>query len=177
MGVINENCNPPAENDEYEIYARCFETKPSDCLIGDPEIFTSLRWVQKLPEDIAEELGLLDCYIPTGAELPDCCPEPLSILALQKTESLDIVARQKTELVGTNLRNLISWFVWSKKARQCLTCKNREATMNLWGADKCERNIEIIVGWLKESAHENNLPFSERIARAFIRKAIQSSRN
>jgi hypothetical protein len=168
MGTIPQNCNFPILNAEYEFFAICSDTKPDNCQIGDPDIFTSLEWVQMLPEDIAASLGLADCYEPSLNELPNCCPEGLAVVSL---------ARVQTETVGTALKNLISWFVWSKKARQCKTCKDREVTMNQWGADKCERNIEIIVGWLKESAHEHNLPFSERIARTFIRKAIQSSRN
>lgn len=77
---------------------------------------------------------------------------------------------------GTELKKLISWFVWNKKVKNCTTCKNRESRMNLWGPDGCEKNISTIVKWLEESANTHNLPFSKRIALAAIRKAIHRSR-
>lgn len=167
MGTILQNCNFPTLNPEYEIFAVCSENNPGDCVIGDPDMFTSLVWVQEMPEDIAAGLGLLGCYTPSGNALPECCeednPGPLSILAYIPTP-------------GTELKNILQWFVWSKKARECKTCKDRESTMNSWGPDKCLQNIGVISGWLKESAEEKGYPFSERIARAMIRKAIDNSR-
>ena len=80
------------------------------------------------------------------------------------------------ELPGTELRKLISWFVWDKKVKNCTICKNREERMNRWGADKCEANIATIIEWLRESAIERGYPFSPRVASALIRKAIANSR-
>lgn len=77
---------------------------------------------------------------------------------------------------GTELKNLISWFVWSKKVESCGRCKDREDRMNKWGPDKCEKNILTIIEWLRESAKERGYPFSERIAVALIKKAINNSR-
>lgn len=77
---------------------------------------------------------------------------------------------------GTELKKLISWFVWNEKDRNCSTCKNREQRMNRWGPDNCEKNMATIVGWLKESAVVRGYPFSERVAVALIKKAITNSR-
>jgi len=77
---------------------------------------------------------------------------------------------------GTELRNLISWFVWDKKVQNCTICRNREERMNRWGPDKCEKNIATILGWLQESAKEKGYPFSTRVASVLVRKAIANSR-
>lgn len=77
---------------------------------------------------------------------------------------------------GTELKKLVSWFVWSDKVRKCKTCASREQRMNRWGPDTCQKNMLTIIGWLRESAMKNGYPFSERVAAALIRKAIENSR-
>jgi len=74
---------------------------------------------------------------------------------------------------GTELKKLISWFVWK---RNCSTCATREQRMNRWGPDKCQKNMLTIIGWLRESAMKHGYPFSEKVAAALIRKAIDNSR-
>jgi hypothetical protein len=108
-------------------------------------------------------------------------------LAIRYTKDKNIVLSQYANVIrtkqpplhekpGTELKNLISWFVWSKEVRGCTTCKNREDRMNKWGADKCEKNVQTIIAWLRESAVEKGYPFSERVASALIRRAIANSR-
>jgi hypothetical protein len=89
---------------------------------------------------------------------------------------LNIVPVSLKENPGTELKNLISWFVWDKKVRNCTICKNREERMNRWGADNCEKNIATIIGWLQESAKEKGYPFSSRVASVLVKKAIANSR-
>lgn len=77
---------------------------------------------------------------------------------------------------GTELKKLISWVVWDTKKANCKICKTHEQRMNNWGPDTCLKNIQTIIGWLRESAKKKGYPFSERIAAAMIRKAIANSR-
>ena len=80
------------------------------------------------------------------------------------------------QLPGTELRKLISWFVWDAKVKNCSICKNREERMNRWGADKCQENIATILVWIQESAAQKGYPYSSRVASALVRKAIANSR-
>lgn len=78
------------------------------------------------------------------------------------------------EPVGDCLAKLLSSFGFSE-ANGC-KCESRVATMNVWGADKCEENIGIIVGWLREAAAERGLPFLAMPARMLVRRAIANAR-
>lgn len=80
------------------------------------------------------------------------------------------------EFPGTELRKLISWFVWDARVKNCSICKNREERMNRWGADKCQENIATILVWIQESAAQKGYPYSSRVATALVRKAIANSR-
>jgi len=77
---------------------------------------------------------------------------------------------------GTELKKLVSWFIWNKNIRNCKTCATREQRMNRWGPDRCQKNILTIIEWLRESAVKHGYPFSERVAASLIRKAIDNSR-
>lgn len=74
---------------------------------------------------------------------------------------------------GTELERLISWF--KKKNGKC-GCGNRIKKMNMWGPDKCEENMEIILGWLEGSAKTNKIPFSKTLAKVLVKKAIRNAR-
>jgi hypothetical protein len=80
------------------------------------------------------------------------------------------------ELVGTELRKQISWFVWNQKVSNCKTCKNREERMNRWGCDRCLQNIDIILEWLKESAKNHYYPYNEFLVKRLVMKAINNAR-
>ena len=41
------------------------------------------------------------------------------------------------------------------------------------GADWCRENIDTIVGWLREEAEKQSLPFSELAARMLVLYAIR----
>lgn len=76
---------------------------------------------------------------------------------------------------GTELKKLVSWFVWLRDVGDCRSCYNREQQMNQWGPEECRKNISTIVDWLRESAAKHSLPFSGTLARILINKAIRNS--
>jgi len=115
----------------------------------------------------------LHCACGNVLEIPDGyeqVPQPKRMV-LSPVVRADI-----TNGPGTELKKLVSWFVWNKNIRNCGTCATREQRMNRWGPDKCQQNILTIIEWLRESAVKHGYPFSERIAAALIRKAIDNSR-
>jgi len=62
------------------------------------------------------------------------------------------------------------------KAGPHCECNRRAAEMDARGADWCEENTEVIVGWLRQEAARRRLPFLAPAARAIIRKAIKRAR-
>lgn len=76
---------------------------------------------------------------------------------------------------GTELKKLVSWFVWLRDVKDCNTCYDREQQMNQWGPDECRKNITTIVEWLRESAAKHSIPFSETLVKIIINKAIRNS--
>lgn len=74
-------------------------------------------------------------------------------------------------LVGTRLKNLIKWFPVPKKTN-CGSCNRMEAKMNAWGPDKCREKMPYILAKLKIAAKRRGLPFSERLVRILVEKAI-----
>lgn len=76
---------------------------------------------------------------------------------------------------GTELKKLVSWFVWLRDVKDCNNCYDREQQMNQWGPDECKKNITTIVEWLRESAAKHSLPFSETLVKIIINKAIRNS--
>lgn len=55
-------------------------------------------------------------------------------------------------------------------------CNARATYMDRQGIDWCERNIEEIVGWLRETASERGLPFVDMAGRVLVRRAIANAR-
>jgi hypothetical protein len=72
---------------------------------------------------------------------------------------------------GTQLKKILSWFASSDGCR----CESHATQMNLWGPDRCEKNIEIIVDWLIESAELKRLNCAEFITRHLARLAVKRS--
>jgi hypothetical protein len=48
--------------------------------------------------------------------------------------------------------------------------------MDEWGPDKCEKEIETILGWLKEEATKRRLPFVDMAGYILIKRAIYNAR-
>ena len=66
---------------------------------------------------------------------------------------------------GTTLHKLITWFVPQPKG---CACPNRVTVMNAWGIERCRLEKATILSWLRESALENNYPYSEYVISAVL---------
>jgi len=94
------------------------------------------------------------------------CKEPQQINEITKANADVILIRNGYESLnprkgtGTRLAYAISWFQITPP--NC-NCSNRAETMDLWGIDRCIENKTIILGWLRESALNNNIPYSEYV--------------
>ena len=86
-----------------------------------------------------------------------------------------LVDNKSTEGTGTELKKLISWFVWLRDVKDCNNCYNREQQMNVWGPEGCRHNLQTIVEWPRESAMKHRIPFSEPLIKILINKAIRNS--
>lgn len=75
---------------------------------------------------------------------------------------------------GTELKKLLKSF--GITASSGCQCNKRAATMDEWGPDECERQIDTISGWLKEEARARKLPYVEMLGRHLIRSAIRNAR-
>jgi hypothetical protein len=73
---------------------------------------------------------------------------------------------------GTVLTNLLSWFI--TKPPNC-SCSDRAELMNLWGPEGCKENFRTILGWLRESALDNNYPYNEIAVTALVKLCISIS--
>jgi hypothetical protein len=80
-------------------------------------------------------------------------------------------AECKARMVGTRLKNLISWFPVPRKTN-CGSCSRMEKKMNAWGPDRCREKMPYILAKLRIAAKRRGLPFSERLVRILIEKAI-----
>jgi|688.fasta_scaffold00240_8 hypothetical protein len=80
------------------------------------------------------------------------------------------------EFPGTELKKLLlRWPFYIKITGNC-SCLNRAKLMDDLGTNWCEKNIDTIVGWLKEEATKRGLPFIEIIARIIIKLAIKRAK-
>ena len=79
--------------------------------------------------------------------------------------------QRRDRMVGTRLKNLIAWFPVPKKTN-CGSCNRMERKMNAWGPDKCREKMPYILAKLKIAAKRRGLPFSERLVRILVEKAI-----
>lgn len=71
-------------------------------------------------------------------------------------------------MTGTHLESILHLV----GLKPCPDCHDHAETMNQWGQDGCERNLEIIVGWLEESAKNQGVFFWKPGARWLVRLAI-----
>lgn len=74
--------------------------------------------------------------------------------------------------VGTRLANTIEWFL--TKPPGC-HCADRAEIMNMWGPDRCKQEMKTILSWLRESALDNDIPYSEFVCHALVRSVIAIS--
>lgn len=76
---------------------------------------------------------------------------------------------------GTILSNMIS-SLGIKSSPTC-SCKQHALEMNEKGIEWCEKNIDTIVGWLKEESSKRKIPFIESLAVLIVKRAIKQSRS
>ena len=77
---------------------------------------------------------------------------------------------------GTELKKLLKML--GLPDRPGCKCNKRAKKMDEWGAEECskpERMTEI-VGWLKEEAVKQKVPFVEWAARVIVKRAIRNAR-
>lgn len=70
---------------------------------------------------------------------------------------------------GTTLHSLITWFI--PKPENC-DCANRVDVMNAWGYERCQQEFKTILGWLRESALDNNYGYSEFVIAAVLKTVL-----
>ena len=56
------------------------------------------------------------------------------------------------------------------------SCNARAAEMDARGCDWCDKNLDLIVGWLREEATNRRLPFVDAAGRLLVRRAIANAR-
>lgn len=53
-------------------------------------------------------------------------------------------------------------------------CNSRASVMDVWGPDKCEEEIDTIVGWLMEGAERHGIGWVPKTVQTFVgRKAVE----
>jgi hypothetical protein len=72
---------------------------------------------------------------------------------------------------GTKLHKLITWFIPQPKG---CDCPNRVKVMDLWGYERCLQELPTILSWLRESALDNNYPYSEFVIGTVVKQLLKS---
>jgi len=85
-----------------------------------------------------------------------------------------IVEKQTSSGPGTELKKLLSMI--GINASPSCSCNSRARVMDEWGPEKCEKEIETILEWLKEEASKRKLPFVDMAGYILIRRAIHNAR-
>lgn len=71
---------------------------------------------------------------------------------------------------GTTLHKIITWFI--PQPAGC-GCPNRVLILNAWGRDRCLLEMPTILSWLRESALDNNYPYSEYVIATVVKNIIK----
>lgn len=82
---------------------------------------------------------------------------------------------QVTEGVGAEVKRLLATL--GIKASPTCQCNSHAIQMNLWGPDECERQMDKIVGWLREAAEHRGVPFVRAAGVLLVKRAIRNARN
>ena len=82
---------------------------------------------------------------------------------------------QATEGVGAELKRLLAKA--GIKASPTCQCNSHAMQLNLWGPDECERQIDKIVGWLRDEAARRGLPFVKSAGVLLVKLAIRNARS
>ena len=78
--------------------------------------------------------------------------------------------------VGCHLARMLSWFGIRDDGR--CGCSEHAAQMDAWGPDGCEREIETIMGWLRDAAAKRLplVPWVDAPVRLLVHQAIAAAR-
>lgn len=80
---------------------------------------------------------------------------------------------------GTELKRLLSGWPFRIQATPNCSCNARAAVMDeneRRAPGWCEKNIDQIVGWLREEAKKRGLPFMDAAGRLLVRRAIKAAK-
>lgn len=86
------------------------------------------------------------------------CPTRVNDITKQLAIEINPTLSTPERGVGSRLGKVISWFI--SQPRNC-NCPDRIEIMNMWGPELCRTNKSTILGWLRESALDNDYPYSE----------------
>lgn len=125
----------------------------------NPPLCELASWLANKPIEITPE----DCRACCRCDKPRDVNEV--VLSLAGIE-------QSNEGVGTTLHKLITWFV--PQPEGC-DCPNRVNIMNAWGPERCLKELPTILSWLRESALDNNHPYSEYVIATVVKNIIKYS--
>jgi hypothetical protein len=93
-------------------------------------------------------------------------------IEISDADYLKLVDKYSPKKVGTEIAKMLSWFPVSK----CGRCAKLEARFNRWGPDRCEKNIDRIVKYLRISARRKKIPTTDTLLKILVRKAIRNAR-
>jgi len=85
----------------------------------------------------------------------------------------------RTRGPGTELKKLLAGWPFRIVATPNCSCNAKAAAMDANEAGDpgwCERNIDTIVGWLREEATKRGLPFVDIAGRLLVKRAIRNAR-
>lgn len=94
--------------------------------------------------------------------------------ALSRTRVVTWKTRQPTQGPGTELKRLLAKV--GIKAQPNCSCNRRARIMDEHGIEWCERNMDEIVGWLREEATKRKLPFMDAAGRMLVKRAIRNAK-
>ena len=77
---------------------------------------------------------------------------------------------------GTELKALLAGFPFYITSSPTCSCNARARQMDEWGPDECERQMDVILGWMKEQATARKLPFIRPVVKFMVQRAIALSR-
>ena len=75
---------------------------------------------------------------------------------------------------GTILTGMISTL--GIKSTSTCSCRRHALEMNDKGPEWCEKNMDVILSWLREESNKRSLPYVETVARMMVNRAIAKSK-
>jgi hypothetical protein len=75
---------------------------------------------------------------------------------------------------GTELKKILSSV--GIHAKPNCACNRKARIMDERGIEWCQKNINQIIGWLKEEAEKRKMPFVEAFARILVKRAIYNAK-